>query len=160
MVSLFYFIIMQKFYIYQDIENCYYCTAVESKLKNWTLVGTFIGSYTLKNNNDFEVFEHGAIIELTNGKRVQIEEITWKKVFTIADFKNFEFKYGQVVLLKDGSICKLNGVSFNLEMYEGGNLLDLHNTLEGNRFWVSLDEVVNIYTPKPIDISKYGIFLQ
>ena len=151
---------MKKFFIYQDIENCFYCTEIESKIKGWVLVGTFTGIYSLIGNNDFEEFKSGEIIDLTNGKHVLINKIEWNLNFTLADFKNFKFKHGQVVMLKNGDILKLLGVNFDIENYEDGILIDTLDPKDNGRRWICLDEILNIYMPKPIDAQMFGISLQ
>lgn len=151
---------MNIFFIYQDNENCFYCTEIESKIKGWTLVGTFTGRYSLIENNDFEEFKKGSIIQLTNKKNVIIDSITWIHEFTFADFKNFNFKYGQKVMTKEGEI--LNLLSVNFEIHDtNSHCINAKGDDEFDRIkWLDLSEILFIYTPKPIDLSKLGISLQ
>lgn len=151
---------MQKFYIYQDSENCFYCTEIKSKIKNWILVGTFKGRYSLKPNDDFDEFKIGSTVELTNKKNVIIEEITWIKKFTFADFKNFNFRYGQKVMTKDGNIYNLLSVNFEISDTKSHCINVRGNDRFDRMYFLDLSDILYIYTPRPLDLSKYGISLQ
>ena len=129
-------------------------------VKNWGSNQSYTGklsSSITKLNSNFEEFKKGSIIQLTNKKNVIIDSITWIHEFTFADFKNFNFKYGQKVMTKEGEI--LNLLSVNFEIHDANShCINAKGDDEFDRIkWLDLSEILFIYTPNPINLDKLGI---